>query len=198
MGTKMTKHFIYFSPKASTSGKALSGNLMHAGRMDIAIHSFIQGVFLSHDLRKDVKFHFVFYGMPDPPKHIEIQIEENTPISKKDVGKIIQKLLYKYKEGKKEEILPGCFIEKKSFLKIIEELEKEGNEIFVLDKHGRDIRKTNIPKNCAFVIGDHNGLPKKELKRLKKIATLISVGNKMYFASQVVAVINNEADYRGI
>ncbi len=70
------KHFIYFSSSAATSGKALSGDLMKAGRMDIAIHSLIQGVFLSNDFRKDVTFHFMFYGMPDPPKHIEIQVKE--------------------------------------------------------------------------------------------------------------------------
>jgi len=192
------RHFIYFSAKASTSGKALSGNLMHAGRMDIAIHSFIQGVFLSHDFRKDVVFHFVFYGMPNPPKHIEIQVKEDTPISKKDVAKIIQRLLYKYHEGKKKEVLPGCFIEKKSFLKVIEELENSGSEIFIMDKKGGDLRKIKISENCAFVIGDQDGLPKKELKRLKQIATRVSVGNKIYFASQVVAVVNNELDYRGI
>jgi tRNA pseudouridine-54 N-methylase len=82
------KHFVYFSNSAATSGNALSkysysdGNLMKAGRIDIAIHSFIQGVFLSHDFRKDVKFHFIFYGQPDPPKHIEIQINDETEISK--------------------------------------------------------------------------------------------------------------------
>lgn len=191
------KHFIYFSAKAVTSGKALSGDLMKAGRMDIAIHSLIQGLFLSHDFRKDVKFHFVFYGMPDPPKHIEIQIKEDTPISKKDVGKIIQKLLYKYRKDEKTEVLSGCFVEKKSFLKVVEELERD-NEIFVLDKKGEEIRKADIPKNCVFIIGDHEGLPKKEMKRLKQIATPVSVGNQMYFASQVVAVVNNELDYRKI
>ena len=67
------RHLIYFSKSATTSGKALSqGNLMKAGRIDIAIHSFIQGIFLSNDFRKDVIFHFVFYGMPDPPKHCSI------------------------------------------------------------------------------------------------------------------------------
>jgi len=91
------RHFIYFSSSAATSGKALSdGNLMKAGRMDIAIHSFIQGVFLSHGFRKDVTFHFVFYGMPDPPKHIEITVTDDLEISKKDVGTLIKKILYKY------------------------------------------------------------------------------------------------------
>jgi len=193
------KHFIYFSKSASTSGKALSqGNLMKAGRIDIAIHSFIQGIYLSKDFRKDVIFHFVFYGMPDPPKHIKIQVKENTPISKKDVGKIIQKMLYKYAEGKKTEVFPGCFIEKKSFLKVIEELNKEGKEIFILDKRGEDIRKIKIPEDSVFIVGDHDGLPKKELKRLKQITIPISVGPKMYFASQTVVIVNNELDRRKI
>jgi len=193
------KHFVYFSSSATTSGKVLSnGNLMKAGRMDIAIHSFIQGVFLSHDFRKDVKFHFIFYGQPDPPKHIEIQIKDETEISKKDVGNLIKKILYKYKEGKKAGVFPGCFIEKKSFLKVIEELGEEGNDIFILDKNGEDIRNSKILENCVFIFGDQDGLPKKELKRLKNYYKTISVGPLTYFASQTIAIVNNELDRRGI
>jgi len=198
------RQFVYFSSSAATSGKSLSkyssegGNLMKAGRMDIAIHSFIQGVFLSHGFRKDTIFHFLFYGMPDPPKHIQIQVTDELEISKKDVGKLIQKMLYKYKPGEKNEVFPSCFIEKKSFMDIIEELIKNGNEVFILDKKGEDIRKAKIPEDCVFVLGDHEGLPDKEFKRLKKEVNLVSIGDKMYFASQTVAVVNNELDYRGI
>lgn len=192
------REFVYFSQSARTSGNFNTNELMKAGRMDIAIHSFIQGVFLSHGFRKDAKFHFVFYGQPDPPKHIEIQVKDDLEISKKDVGNLIKKILYKYKEGKKTEVLPGCFIEKKGFLKVIEELIKEGKEIFLLDKKGEDIRKAKIKNNCVFILGDHKGLPKKELKRLKSISHPVSIGQKVYFASQTVAVVNNELDYRGI
>jgi len=205
------RHLIYFSSSAATSGKALSGgDLMKAGRMDIAIHSFIQGVFLSHALRENVIFHFVFYGMPDPPKHIEIhpvtkqgipssgEEGETIDVSKRDVASLIQKLLYKYVPGEKREVIKGCFIEKKSLLNVVDELMKKGVEIFVLDKKGEDIRKAEIPENCGFVLGDHTGIPKKELRRLKQLANSVSVGPKMYFASQTVAVVNNELDYRGI
>ena len=171
---------------------------MKSGRMDIAIHSLIQGIFLSKDFRKDVKFHFVFYGMPDPPKHIEIQVKDETVISKKDVATLIKKILYKYRKGEKTEVFPGCFVEKKSFLKVIEELEKKGNSIFILDKRGENIRKAEINENCVFILGDHEGLPKKELKRLKKSSTSVSIGPKTYFASQTIAVVNNELDMRGI
>lgn len=191
------KHFVYFSSKAATSGKALAGgDLMKAGRMDIAIHSIISGLFLSHNFREDVKMHLVFYGMPDPPKHIEIQVTPELEISKKDIGNLIKKILYKYKKGEKTEVLPGCFIEKKSFLKVVEELSQD-NEIFILDKKGKDIRDVNISKDCVFILGDHEGLPKKELRRLKQIAEKITIGPKMYFASQTVAIVNNELDRRG-
>ena len=193
------RHLIYFSSSAVTSGGALShGDLMKAGRMDIAIHSFIQGVFLSHGFRKDVKFHFVFYGQPDPPKHIEIQVTDELEISKKDIGNLIKKILYKYKPGEKTEPIPGCFIEKKSFLKVVKELSEKGSEIFILDEKGADIRNVKISGNCVFILGDHEGLPKKELKRLKQTATPVSIGPKTYFASQTIAVVNNELDRREI
>jgi tRNA (pseudouridine54-N1)-methyltransferase len=188
------KHFVYFSASAATSGNFDLSNLMKAGRMDIAIHSLISAIFLSHDLREDVQMHFIFYGMPDPPKHIQIQASSDLQISKKDVGSLIKKMLYKYRKGEKFEVFPKCFIEKKSFLNVVEELIEEGNEVYLLDKKGEDIREINIGENCAFIIGDQNGFPKKELKRLKKMLTLISVGPKMYFASQVVTIVNNELD----
>ncbi len=190
------RHFIYFSNKAQTSGNFK--DLMKAGRMDIAIHTLIAGLFLSHDVRKDVVMHLVFYGMPCPPRHIEIRVKKGTPISKKDVAGLIKRILYKYREGKKTEVFPGCFIEKKSFLEVVKELHEQGNEIFILDKKGRDIRDLEISENACFVLGDQEGLPQKEMKRLKKILKTVSIGPKMYFASQVVAIVNNEVDRRNI
>ena len=192
------RHFIYFSRNAVTSGNFNTKELMKAGRMDIVLHVIIAGFFLSNSFREDVKLHLVFYGMPDPPKHIEIQVTPELEISKKDLGNLIKKILYKYKKDKKTEVFPGCFIEKKSLLKVVEELEEQDKNIFVLDKKGDSIRDVKIPEESVFVLGDHEGLPKKELKRLKKIAKPISIGKKTYFASQVVSIINNELDVREI
>ena len=191
------RNFVYFSSQARTSGNFSLDNLMDAGRMDIAIHVIINAFFLSHNLREDVVLHLIFYGAPDPPKHIEIHIDSNTSMSKKDVANLIKKILYKYKPGVKTEAVPGCFIEKKSFLDVVNELAKEGKEIFVLDKKGENIRYIKISKDSVFIIGDQNGLPKKELKRMKKTAQFVSLGPRVYFASKVVTVINNELDLRG-
>jgi len=118
-------------------------------------------------------------------------------ISKKDVGNLIKKILYKYREGKKTEVFPKCFVEKKSLLDVVEILGKE-NEIFLLDKNGEDIRKTEIKENCVFIFGDQDGISGKEMKRLKQISTKVSIGPKTYFASQTIAIVNNELDRRNI
>ncbi|MEK6904361.1 MAG: hypothetical protein AABW87_02090 [Nanoarchaeota archaeon] len=189
--------FVYFSSTARTSGNFPVDRLMDAGRMDIAIHMVINAFFLSHSLRDNVVLHLVFYGAPDPPKHIEIHVNQETGLSKKDVANLIKKILYKYRPGKKTEAVPGCFIEKKSFLDVINELADEGKDVFIMDEKGKSIREANIKKDSVFVIGDQDGLPKKELKRLKKNFELISAGPRTYFASQVATILNNEMDLRG-
>lgn len=198
------RHFVYYSRHAVTTGNFGLDNLMKAGRMDIACNVIIMAFFISHNLRENVKVHLIFEGMPDPPKHIEMwpakglaDIENRIDISKKDVAGLIKKILYKYKKGEKNEVFPGYWIEKKSLTKVLEELREDGNEIFILDKKGENLRDVKISKNCVFVLGDQDGIPKKELKRLKKSLNPISVGPKTYFASQVITIVNNELDIRG-
>jgi len=195
------RNIVYFSSTAQTSGKALSrGNLMQAGRMDIVIHVIINAFFISHNIRDNVKLHLVFNGPPDPPRHIQITVTPEMSLSKKDIGTFLKKVLYKYREGENTEVFPGCFIEKKSFLNVISDLISKGKRIYVMDGKGEEIRKAKIDEDSVFVIGDHNGLPKKELKRLNSLKGVkkISVGPKTYFASQVMTIINNELDVRGL
>lgn len=203
MFVRKMREFIYYSRTAPTTGSKIKEDLMKSGRLDIAIHTVISSLFLSHSIRKDTKLHLVFAGAPDPVKHLEFLPEtkgvtglDKIYLNKKDIGKTIKKLLYKYSEGKKREVFPGYWIEKKPLLKILTELIDEGKEIFILDSKGKDIRSINIPENPVFVLGDHLGLPKKELKRLKKICTPVTIGKRTYFASHTVAIVNNEIDRR--
>lgn len=179
--------------------------MQKAGRIDIAIHVVIASFFLSHSIRKDAKLHLLFAGAPDPSKHLELQpvLDGKTGLdkiylAKKDVSSVLKKMLYKFREGIKNEVFPGFWIERKGFLELVKELREQGKEIYVLDGDGEDIREAKIGENPVFVLGDHKGLPAKELKRLKTLCKPVSIGPKTYFASQVVAVVNNELDRRGI
>lgn len=200
------REFIYFSGKARTSGNF--NDLMKAGRMDIVCHFIINSFFVSHHIRDDTKLHLVFYGPPNPPMHLELfpgssipetgkQVGDDKPdISKKDIAGLIKKMLFKFKEGKKTEVWQGYYIEKKPLLKLIEELKEKGKIIYILDPKGENIRNIKLEKEPVFVVGDNDGFPSKELKRLKKICISVSVGKKIYFASQVATIVNHELDER--
>lgn len=187
--------FIYYSKSAVTAGNFIKDNMMEAGRMDIVINVIISTLFLSHDTRKDVKLHLIFDGPPNPPIHILIEYHPDLPISKKDIGGLIKKILFKApkEKGKITNPLPGCFAEKKSFEALIEELSEHGKNIFLLDKKGTDIRDLKLKGNEVFVIGDQDGFPDDKRHLLKRIDK-ISVSPKVLFASQVVTIVHNEID----
>lgn len=197
------REFIYYSRSAPTSGKYVGDDLMKSGRLDIAIHTVISSFFLSHKIRDDVKLHLIFSGMPDPPKHFELKpVTEGVTgvdkiyLNKSNISIVIKKMLYKYKEGVKNEVFPGYWIEKKGFLELVKELNEDGKNLYILDPKGEDIRALDMKKDPVFILGDHLGLPEKELKRLKKLCTPVSIGKKEYFASQTVSIVNNELDRR--
>ena len=197
------REFIYYSRTAPTSGNFIGEDLQKAGRLDIAIHSVIAAFFLSHKIRTDVRLHLCFAGMPDPPKHLELKpvIEGETGVdkiylNKTDVSSIIKKMLYKYREGEKKEVFPGYWVEKKGFLELVKELSAAKRNLYILDEDGADIRKIDLKEDPVFILGDHQGLPEKEFKRLKTMCTPVSIGPKLYFASHTVTVVNNEIDRR--
>ena len=126
------RHFIYFSSKARTSGNFK--DLMKAGRMDIVCNVIIQALFISNKMREDVHLHLIFNGAPNPPMHLEFiskELDKKT-ISKKDIVGLIKRMLYKCNKKNKTEVFPGCFIEKKSFQKLVNELEEEGKRYLFL------------------------------------------------------------------
>jgi tRNA (pseudouridine54-N1)-methyltransferase len=197
------RELIYYSRTAPTAGNFIREDLQESGRIDIAIHVVIAAFFLSHKIRTDMKLHLCFAGMPDPPKHLVMQTvtEEKTGfdkiyLAKKDVSGVIKKMLYKYREGQKHEVFPGFWIEKRGFLELVKELTEQKRNLYILDPDGEDIRTVEIGQDPIFILGDHRGLPTKELKRLKQMCIPVSIGKRTYFASQTVAVVNNELDRR--
>lgn len=191
------REFIFYSANAVTAGNFIGSNLKDAGRMDIVCNTIIQALFISNDIRRDVKLHLVLDGPPNAPKHLLFDTTKNAedmPISKKDIAGLIKRMLYKSpeKEGLKE-IYPGCLIERKSLEHVVKDLAAEGKNVFLLDEGGEDIRDVEIKENFVFVLGDHEGFPNHKRKFLKRIDK-VSVGPKVLFASQVFVILNNEID----
>ena len=190
------REIIYFSKSAWTSGNFR--DLMRAGRMDIVCHAIIMSFFISNKMREDVKLHLFFYGPPDPPKHLELmpQVNEKFQISKKDIAGLIRRMLFKYKKGRKIEAFPGCYIKKLSLENFIDIL--KNRNIYILDKKGEDVRKAEIKEDPIFILGDQEGLQKREFRNLSKVAKKISLGDVTYFSSQAITILNNELDRREV
>ena len=188
------REFIYYSKSAVTSGNLIKDDLKKAGRMDIVCNVIISAFFTSNAMRDDVKFHLIFDGPSNAPRHLILESNEEMPISKKNVAGLIKRMLYKSpnKEGLLE-IFPGASIERKSFEKVTKDLDNEGKDVLLLDGKGVDVRSLTLKGNEVFIIGDHEGFPKDKAKFLKKIDK-VSVGPKVLFASQVITILHNELD----
>jgi tRNA (pseudouridine54-N1)-methyltransferase len=192
------REFIYYSKRAVTAGNFIKDDLMKAGRMDIVCNVFISVFFISNFMRDDVKLHLVFDGPPNAPRHLVFESNPEMPVSKKDVAGMIKKMLYKSSDDEGlRKIFPGAFIEKKSFERVVKELDFEGKDVLLLDRKGKDIREIKLRGDEVFVIGDQEGFPS-YMKRFLKRIERISVGPKTLFASQVVTILHNEIDRAGI
>lgn len=192
------REFIYYSKNAVTAGNLIQDDLKKAGRMDIVCNVIISVFFISNEMRDDVKLHLIFDGPPHAPRHLVLESNKEMPISKKDVAGLIKRMLYKSadKEGLTE-VFPGASIEKKSFEKLVKELDSEGKDVLLLDGKGKDIREIDLTKKPVFIVGDHDGFPSDKQKFLKTIDK-VSVGPKVLFASQVFTIIHNELDRKGM
>ncbi|MBU3923744.1 MAG: hypothetical protein KJ592_02410 [Nanoarchaeota archaeon] len=196
----MVREFVYYSANAVTAGNLIGDNLMKAGRMDIVCNVIISVFFVSNAMRDDVRLHLIFDGGPNNPRHLVLESNKEMPISKKNVAGLIKRMLYKGSrlqatgDGEMLEVCPGCFIEKKSFEKVVMELDSEGKDVLLLDGKGEDVRGKKLDK-AVFIIGDHEGFPSGMKRFLKKIDK-VSVGPVTLFASQVVTILNNECDRR--
>ena len=155
------REFVFYSKTARTTGKF--DNPMKAGRLDIVFNVVIQALSLSNKIRDDVHLHLIFDGPPNAPLHLEFDSSKDIPLSKKDVGGLIKRMLYKWngRAGRswkkdtaskdaaghndqgpmKTEVFPGCHIERKSLSVLLKELAENGKKICVMDFKGENIRK---------------------------------------------------------
>ena len=69
----LPREFVLFSRMGKTDQNF--SNLHDAGRLDIVHECIVSSLFLSHGLRRDVTFHAILNGPPNPPLHIQISGE---------------------------------------------------------------------------------------------------------------------------
>jgi tRNA (pseudouridine54-N1)-methyltransferase len=158
--------------------------LHDAGRLDIAYECTIAALFLSHAIRKDVAFHTILNGPPNPPQHLQINGE--TLYDVRTDQQTWQKILKNILSDKQH---PGISLAKTSFETLLKTKAAE-SPIYVLEEGGKDISQIEFKDKPVFVLGDHVGLPKKVEGFALRYGEKISLGKQPYLAATCITILN--------
>ena len=159
-------------------------NLHDAGRLDIVYECIVTSLFLSHGIRRDVTFHTILNGPPNPPRHI--QIDGGTVYDVRTDVDTWQQILRKIIAGKSH---PGIRMDKTSFEALLK-AQALTRQVYVLEEGGKNIAEIELADNAVFVLGDHVGLPKKAETFALRFGEKISLGKQPYLAASCITVIN--------
>jgi tRNA (pseudouridine54-N1)-methyltransferase len=176
------REFILYSRLGRTDTNW--NNLHDAGRLDIVYECTVASLFLSHAIRKNVTFHTILNGPPNPPLHLKIGGEtlHDVRTDQETWTQILKKVL----PGKPH---PGITTHKTSFEALIKTKANEA-KIYVLEEGGKDISEVEFGDKSVFVLGDHVGLPKKAEGFALRYGEKISLGKQPYLAASCITVLN--------
>lgn len=187
------KSFIIIGHKAATAPFSLNDLPGAAGRMDILCRCINAALFLSHDLRRDVRMYLVLKGEPDPPKLIRFDGSGVRYLSpdERSAASLIRKALEKSTQGFWTESTPGVSIRKGGLADLLSELNKK---ITYLREDGGDIREKSL-EEPLFVLGDHLGMTDDEEKLIAGYEhEIASVGPLSLHADHCIILLHNEMD----
>jgi tRNA (pseudouridine54-N1)-methyltransferase len=179
--------FMLLSRTGQTDGRFKC--LAEAGMLDIVYQCILTSIFKSHGHRRDVEFHTILNGPPDPPKHLEIsgQNLRDARIDERTWEDILRKVL----SGGAH---PGISVNKASLQSLIKSRHETDTEIFVLEEKGENIGDVDFGASAVFVLGDHIGLPKKDEKFVLRYGRKLSLGRQRYLAASCIDIINYTLD----
>lgn len=185
------RHFYVKSHAITTPKINLKDLPGSAGRLDVLARCINAAFWLSYGIRKNVIFHTILHGEPEPPVYIRLEGERLRKVSpdERSIAIFLKKALERMVKGKEIESTPGIFVSKKSFNKLLEE--NKDKDFYLLTEEGKKMESIEISQKPFFFLGDYKDLNEEEKKLLYEYDAIpVSIGKRAYLSSHCIVIIN--------
>ena len=181
------REFILYSRRGRTDSNFPS--LLEGGRLDVVYQCGLLALFTSGAIRRNVIFHTILGGPPNPPVHLTLDGRgiRNVRTDERTWEGILRKVL----SGNPH---PGISVRKES----LQALVRKRKNVFVMEEKGDNVLDVEFGADPTFVLGDQVGLPKKDEKFALRYGRKISLGRKPYLAATCIDIINYLADLQNV
>ena len=186
--------------RGPTSAEYIEKSIGGDNHFEIAAHGIANAFYISKHIRRDIVFHTVLEGPPCPPIIVSLDSREEVDIGgfdEKTILSLIKTALNGSSSLKPNETYdagPGLRVTRRSFESLVREISAV-YPTFILSRKGTDIRGTDIPGDCCFLLTDHIPMQKKTFHLLERLGVKkISLGPTTLFTSQCIVLVHNELD----
>ena len=194
------RRFVVIGQRASASPDFLLADIPStSGRLDVLLRCLRAALLVSHGVRRDTIVYLCLLGDPERVRTLRF----DGPAAKymrpdeRSLATVVKKALATPCGGSFTEVRNGISIAAGGVECVWGEL--DGSALYLLEEGTADLRSEPPPElDCAFVIGDHLGLPESIRETLvTRGARAVSVGPISLHAEDVITLVSNELDRRG-
>jgi tRNA (pseudouridine54-N1)-methyltransferase len=194
------RHLVLVANHAWT-GDIRINDLPGCGRMDAVCRCVNAALWLSHDLRRDARFHVVLGGPPSPPRTVSFHPEYLRRVSpdERNIGAHLRNALSRaraLREGDSVRAAPGITVHAAGLEDLLNSV-AGALPLVQLDRDGVAAEDWRGGSQAIFVLGDHRGLSEEQLSLLRAHgATRLSLGPKEILASHAIILLHGLLDRR--
>ena len=193
------RRFVVIGQRARASPDFLLADIPStSGRLDVLVRCLRAGLLVSHGVRRDTIVYLCLLGDPERVRTLRF----DGPAAKymrpdeRSLATVVKKALATPCGESFAEVRHGISIAAGGVERVWAEL--EGSALYLLEEGSPDLRDEPLAeRDCAFVIGDHLGLPESVREALgSRGARATSVGPLSLHAEDVITLVSNELDRR--
>ena len=188
--------FIIRARKGTTRWERVKAQVGSNAHIEVIAHVVMNAFFTSNDFRDDVEIYIVLDASADFPHTIRLSSREGLSIAGFHEAAVLQlienalKNAHGLQKNETQQISPGVEISGFGFDKLVGQL-LETRSVYLLDRKGEPIRTVQLADHPVFLLSDHLAMPKKSVAGfMRRGLKTISLGKKMLFASQCVAILH--------